>query len=383
MGIFSLHPRFFINYQLNLRPLEKIHQNQSTNTMTNKESFKDKMRRWRKEIYLFLTSFVFLKNIAGIFAFLGLLFFFMTYWMKCYTNHGESLQVHDYVGLELDDAVRKAKSRSFSIVVNDSIFLPGKPGNLVISQNPSALSRVKENRKVYLRVTKSKGEPVTLPNPFDGSDDFYSYQTQLKRMEVGSKIVGRVYSSKLEENTILEVIHGKDTITDELENKYQVEKGTIIGVIVTEKGGGSVPIPNLICQKYDAARFVISNYNLNIGSVIKDETVTNEYTAYIYRQMPRYKTSGSMRIGEQIDIYLTQKRPTDCGKDDFNIEDLNEESLQEESSESDPNSSELTAPQTAPVETVPGQQGSLVPTTQPTTEPVTAPEEEEDFDGEK
>jgi beta-lactam-binding protein with PASTA domain len=289
------------------------------------ESFKDIMKRWGREAFLFLTSFIFLKNLAGIFAFLVGFLFLTSWWMKCYTNHGESLQVHDYVDLDLEDAIRKAKSRSFSIVVSDSIFIPGKPANLVIGQNPAPLSRVKENRKIYLRVTKSLADMVTLPNLFDGSDDFHSYQTKLKRIEVGSKIVGRKYNSKLEENTILEVIYNNDTITNKLDDKYQVPKGAVVEFIVTEKGGGAVPIPNLICQKYDAARFVIGNFNLNIGTVVKDATVTDETSAYIYRQEPRYSTSGTVRVGEQIDIYLTQNRPDNCGEDEFNIENLEEE----------------------------------------------------------
>lgn len=328
--------------------------------MANKESFLDKIKRWGREVFLFLTSFIFLKNLVGAIAFLLILFFCTSWWMKCYTNHGESLQVHDYVGLELDDAIRKAKSRSFAIVVSDSIFLPGKGPNLVISQNPMPLSRVKENRKIYLRVTKSEADMVTLPNLFDGSDDYSSYQTKLQRIDVIAEIVGRKYSSKLEENTVLEVIYGKDTITDQLDDRFQVPKGAKVGFIVTEKGGGSVPIPNLVCQKYDAASFVIGNYNLNIGSVIKDATVRDESTAYIYKQVPGYRASGSVRVGEQIDIYLTQQRPDNCGKDDFNIEDLDdEETIIEEVIE-----------QTTTEETVP-----VSPPTTPTPD-----QEDEDFD---
>lgn len=334
--------------------------------MASNESFKDRIKRWGREVFLFLTSFIFLKNLVGALAFLGLLFFFTSWWMQCYTNHGESLQVHDYMGLELDDAIRKAKSRSFSIVVNDSIYLPGKAPNLVINQNPRPLSRVKEDRKIYLSITKSLADMVTLPNLFDGSDDYSSYQTKLRRLDVASKVVGRRYSSKLEENTILEVIYGKDTITDDLDSKYQVPKGAIVGFIVTEKGGGSVPIPNLICQKYDAARFVIGNYNLNIGSVIKDATVTSETTAYIYKQVPRYKASGSVRVGEQIDIYLTQRRPDNCGKDDFNIEDLQEEEEVDQNPE----------PESPPINENPAPQPEIENRPPPT--PAPAPDQEEE-----
>jgi len=318
----------------------------SSENKAAKEGFGKKMKRWGREVFLFLTSFIFLKNLVGMFAFMGLLFFCTTWWMKCYTNHGESLQVHDYVGLELDDAVRKAKSRSFSIVVNDSLYIPGKAPNMVVTQNPAPLSRVKEDRKIYLSITKTNADLVPLPNPFDGNDSYDSYKRDLRKIGVGATIVGRKYSSKLEANTILEVIYNKDTITDKLDEKIMIPKGTMIGLIVTERGGASVPIPNLVCQKYDAARFVIGNYNLNIGSIIKDATVTSETTAYVYRQMPRYSASGSVRVGEQIDIYLTQKRPENCAKDDFNIENLE---LEEEEKEKE-KEEEATIPPTTETE---------------------------------
>ena len=304
--------------------------------MTDKETFQDKIKRWAREVYLFFSSFVFWKNFMGMIAFFLVLFFMSSWWMRCYTNHGESLQVHDYVGLDLEDAVRKAKSRSFSIVVSDSIFIPGKAPNMVISQNPAPLSRVKENRKIYLRVTKSVADMVTLPKLFDGSDDFNSYETKLLQIGVNAEIIGRRYDSKLEENTILEVVYLEDTITNKLDNKYQVPKGAVVGFIVTERGGGRVPIPNLVCQKYDAVRFVIGNYNLNIGSVIEDASVTHTKTAYIWKQVPRYSTSGTMGVGEQIDIYLTQYRPDNCGEDEFNIEDLEDEDLNEQPASSFP-----------------------------------------------
>ncbi len=275
----------------------------------------DKLKDFFRETGRFLSSKIFLKNFAGVLVFTVVILLLTSWWLRCYTNHGESLQVHDYIDLPLEDAIKKAESRSFSIVVNDSLYLVGKAPNLVIKQNPKPLSRVKENRKIYLTITASQGDPVTLPNLAGGNDAFDQYKKKLKRVSVAAKITGRRFNNKLAENTILEVIHEGDTITNQLDDGYKVYPGSLVGFIVSERGGGSVSIPNLVCQKYDAARFLVGNYNLNIGSVIQDQTITNRETAFVWKQRPSFDEDGAMRVGEQIDIYLTQYRPDNCPKE--------------------------------------------------------------------
>lgn len=272
-----------------------------------------KLQRWGIGLFRFLTSGIFLKNFAGIVATVALLLFLTFWWMKCYTKHGESLQVHNYIGMDLDDAVKKAKKKSFNIVVSDSIYLPDKASNTVLNQNPQPLSRVKENRKIYLTVTKSEPDLVPIPDLLGGNDDYKTYSRKLERLRVKSKINSRRFSNKLEANTILEVIYQGDTITEQLEDGLKVKMGSTVEFIVTEKSGGTVTLPNLLCQKYDAAQFLIGNYNLNIGSVIPDATVTNEENAYIWKQVPAFYVGKQIGIGQQIDLYLTQNRPDQCG----------------------------------------------------------------------
>lgn len=269
-------------------------------------------KNFGKGTFYFLTSAVFLKNITGIILLLGLLLFLTSTWMHCYTNHGESLQVHDYVGMQLEDVIEKAEDRSFEIIITDSIFLVGKAPHTVLEQSPKALSRVKKNRKIYLTITKATPDKVLLPDLAGGNDDFNQYSKKLKRLSIDSKIVGRRFSNKLEENTILEVIFKGDTITQQLLDGVKVPMGELVEFIVTEKRGGSVPIPNLICRKYDAVRFLVGNYNLNIGSIINDATVVNENSAYVWKQVPSYSPYGQIRIGDQVDIYLTQYKPDNC-----------------------------------------------------------------------
>ncbi|MEO1518417.1 MAG: PASTA domain-containing protein [Bacteroidota bacterium] len=272
----------------------------------------DKIKHWAKETYYFLSSKIFLKNFGGITGLVVGIVVLTSWWMKYYTHHGESLQVHDYIGLSLEEASQKAKDLKLQLVATDSQYIVGKPAFEILEQDPAPLSRVKENRKIYVRLTRAIPPLVTLPDIKGGNDDFNQYRRKLALIDVNAKITNRKFSNKLEPNTILEVLFEGNDITEQLAEGFEVPKGSTLDFVVTERGGGQVPIPELVCKRYDAAIFLVGNFNLNVGSVIHDATVTDKYTAYIWKQRPAYNSNRSLRVGEQVDIYLTQYKPDGC-----------------------------------------------------------------------
>ncbi|MEL7021695.1 MAG: PASTA domain-containing protein, partial [Bacteroidota bacterium] len=122
--------------------------------MSEQQTFADKLKRFFKELGLFLSSVFFIKNFAAMMGTIALFLVLTFWWMRCYTKHGESLQVHDYTEMELEEAIAKAASRGFEIVVSDSVFIMDRMPNIVLSQNPKPLSRAKEDRSIYLTITK-------------------------------------------------------------------------------------------------------------------------------------------------------------------------------------------------------------------------------------
>lgn len=270
-----------------------------------------KLRRFGVELYAYLTEPYVVKNYLGMLTLFGGILLLTFWWLKCYTNHGESVQVPSYVGMSYREAARKAGARNFNAAVSDSIYVPGKAPGEVIIQDPKAESRVKEGRTIYFIVTKNNPDIIKLPD-LAGSDDYELYSRKLSRLGLKPRIAARIADPKLEPNTIVNVMYHGDTITRKIRNGFSVEMGGTVDFIVSEAVTLTVSIPDCYCQTLDAAKFLIQTSDLTVGAIIPNGTVTDLETAYVYRQSPKFEENGTMRKGEQIDLYITQDKPKDC-----------------------------------------------------------------------
>lgn len=260
----------------------------------------------------FLKSGIFLRNFAALAAFIFLSATLMQGILRIYTRHGESLQVHDYVGMSVDDAIRKARSRNFLVVVTDSIFMLDKAPNVVIDQTPRPLSRVKERRRIYLTVTKATPDMVTLPDMV-GSYNYDQYARKLAWVNVRSKITERQFDAKQEENTILHFFYNGQKYTEtDVRNGLKVPMGTTLEFVVTERLTGMVAVPDLVCKTYSEAAFIISSFNLNIGTVHGGDGLDiSNY--YIWKQDPPFSPEVTLSAGQQIELYISAELPAGCG----------------------------------------------------------------------
>lgn len=273
-----------------------------------------KLRRFGVELYAFLTAPFVVRNYLGMLALVVGLLLMTFWWLKCYTNHGESVQVPSYVGMNFREASRKAKARNFNVAVSDSVYVPGKAPGEIITQDPKAQSRVKEGRTIYFTVTKNNPDIIKLP-ALVGSDDYDLYSRKLSRLGVKPRIVARV-PDRAEPNTIVEVIFHGDTITREIRRRgFNVEMGATIDFVVSEAVTLNVSIPDCMCQTLDAAKFLIQTSELSVGTIIPDATTTaDDLSAYVYRQSPKFDPNGSMRKGSQIDLFITKEWPEQACK---------------------------------------------------------------------
>jgi len=262
---------------------------------------------------LIKTSYFWKHFLLIILMFICLIFLFRL-WLSSYTNHGQKIQLPNFVGIDLDKAVEEAESKSFNIVVIDSIYAVDKPPHLILKQIPEANQWVKEDRKIYVTITKATPDQISFGTIPDLYGKFYEkVQGEMKdNYQINCRIAGYIYDPD-EPGKIMKVIYNGETIMDSsgTQKDVKIDIGATVDFILSKREGGSLPIPNLVCKRVDEARFFASSVGIRLEE-IKDKTVTNEEKAFVARQEPEFAPALSLMQGETIKIYLTQERPSDC-----------------------------------------------------------------------
>ncbi|MDQ3141875.1 MAG: PASTA domain-containing protein, partial [Bacteroidota bacterium] len=97
----------------------------------------------------YLKSKDFKSTAIAVFLFLAISFLSVFLWLKIYTHHGQELELPDYVGQPYEDAAKNARRKKFRMSVLDSIHVLGKPGGIILKQDPPPHTLVKEKRMIY------------------------------------------------------------------------------------------------------------------------------------------------------------------------------------------------------------------------------------------
>jgi len=113
----------------------------------------------------FLTSKVFVKQLALAIVALVVLGFIALKWLAITTNHGEFVVVPDLKGKSLETVGIELKDHELAMEIQDSAnYNPKYPKFSVIEQSPKAGAHVKENRTIYLILNPSGYRKVEVPN---------------------------------------------------------------------------------------------------------------------------------------------------------------------------------------------------------------------------
>ena len=249
-----------------------------------------------------------LKNLAAALLFFVVLFFILKTGLDWYTNHGESMALPTFEGMQIEQARAVAEDNGLNLDVTVGPFDPEKAPGLVVQQQPPVGSRVKNNRTVYLTVLSSDAPDVALPS-LVGNYDYNQYVRLLKVKNLNYRVRERQFDAKQEDGTILYMYYDDRKITDEdLRKGVQVPMGSTIDFVITQRRTDNVQLGDYRCQTYGTAEFAINGSQLVIGRVIGE--VSNRNAAYITRTEPG--PGASLATGAKVDVYLSEARPADC-----------------------------------------------------------------------
>jgi len=253
-------------------------------------------------------------TLTAVILFLGIFFLSVFLWMRIYTHHGQELDLPDYTGFQYEDAVKDATRKKFRMSISDSLHILGKPGGQILKQNPAPHSLVKQKRMIYVTITKRSPDKILsgrLPEMY-GKNYLRKKRELDEHFEIRSKVIEKRYDPA-EEGQILEVRYKGKTIMDNKgrNNEIQIEKGDELEFIISEKSGGLVDIPNLVCKTYDEAQFLLENLGLIVGEVKTEGTVSELSSAYIIAQDP-VANGGTIKMESAIQLTVTQEKPGKC-----------------------------------------------------------------------
>lgn len=152
----------------------------------------------------FLKSKIFLKQLIFAVIALFLLCFILMRWLAFRTNHGEEITVPDISKLTIVQAKEKLEALNLNYQVNDTLkFQEGFPPNSIVEQDPTAGSKVKSGRKVYLKINASNYERVEIPDLKDKT-----YRQALPTLKALGLEEGKViYKPYFAEGVVLELYH--------------------------------------------------------------------------------------------------------------------------------------------------------------------------------
>lgn|SRR5690606_7177915 len=113
----------------------------------------------------YLTSRVFLYQILASIGIIAVLIFLMMHWLTFKTNHGEEITVPDLSKLSEEQVEEKLHAINLDYVLLDTVdYEKDYPKYSVVTQEPAAGAKVKEDRKIYIKINSGGFTSVRIPD---------------------------------------------------------------------------------------------------------------------------------------------------------------------------------------------------------------------------
>lgn len=248
----------------------------------------------------FLFSKVFLINFLIIVIVILTAIWGIFQYLNSYTLNGKTISVPLVEGLSISEAQATLKGKNLRYQILDSIYVENSEKGVVLEQQPLADELVKQNRTIYITVSKVIPPKINLPDVIDMSLRLASAKIESYGLKVGklsyfpSECINCVIEAKIKNKTI--------------QAGEQIAKGSIIDLVL---GSGTssekVLAPYLIGLNRDEAIQKLQASFLNLGAELYDDCVTrnDSLSAKVYKQNPKRNEDNAINMGSSIDLWFT------------------------------------------------------------------------------
>ena len=223
--------------------------------------------------------------------------------LKIYTNHGESIDVPNVVGLYELEAQQVIDKAGLEMEVIDSVYIRDQKPGVIVEQTPKQGLNVKSGRVIYLINSNSKKE-ITIPNLIGVSERQATSTLNTLGFSISSiNIVPSEYS-----DVLLEIRYNNAVVKagDKLPDGAALTIS--IGRNDYNVAGEMVAMPSLIGLSSEEAVRIISDKNLVVGYIgfdqpqPKNDSEKNQYK--VYKQIPQ--PNDTVIPGKRVDIWLSK-----------------------------------------------------------------------------
>lgn len=113
----------------------------------------------------YFSSRVFFAQILAAFAIVAAVSYLFFHWITYTTHHGQEITVPDLSKLSAEEAKEKLAAIDLDYIILDTVdFKPDFPKLTIVEQEPKTGSKVKEGRKIYIKINASKYTMVSMPD---------------------------------------------------------------------------------------------------------------------------------------------------------------------------------------------------------------------------
>ncbi len=150
----------------------------------------------------FLTSKIFFIQLAIAVVLVIVLVFVMMKWLSFTTNHGEEITVPDLSKLSVEVAEEKLDALNLDYVLLDTTeYQKGYPKFSVVKQDPIAGSKVKEGRKIYIKINSDAYRDIVMPDLIEQT----LRQAEPTLRSLGLELGEKTYKPYLGKDMVLEM----------------------------------------------------------------------------------------------------------------------------------------------------------------------------------
>jgi beta-lactam-binding protein with PASTA domain len=224
--------------------------------------------------------------------------FVVLQWAKSYTRHGEKIPVPNLIGKSYTLVEEEDNPNDFEYVITDSTYFPGKPGGMIMEQDPKPASFVKNGRKIYVSVT-AYDVPKT---PYPVKEGYSMRMTKALIENAGFRL------GETEERPTDMVKNGTYVLESKTNGKtvkfgQLLPKGTIIDLVMAVASLDSL-IENPILTGLSLQEAIQLANSKGIEVFVRGELDGDSSEFWVQRQKPDAHFIDQIRIGTRIELAI-------------------------------------------------------------------------------